>query len=275
MSFDTIEVSEYFEPLELYEFTRGTVNWRYTSADEDITFNTNVFEAVPIKRSNIIATQDIGKSTLKVDVSRRNTFVQQYIASSPTDVISLKVYRIHGADMDPAVTFIGRVVNVDFQENKAQITLHSNQSSLRRPGLRRAYQTTCPHVLYGEQCRANSTLFKTDAVLTGVSGLTLSSSAFVISVNPTFDASWFVGGYVDVVKGGLTERRFITEHDNGTGTLTVNLPFVGLAVGDAVSAFAGCDHTPETCVGKFSNIDNYGGFPFIPKKNPMDGTSIF
>ena len=275
MSFDSIEVSEYFEPIELYQFTRGTANWRFTSADEDITFQTNLFEAVPISRSRIVSTQEINKSTLKISMSRRNAFVQQFVASSPSDVITLTVYRVHGADFEPSVTFIGRVSNVDFKENGAEVVVSSNQSMLKRPGLRRAFQTTCPHVLYGEQCKANRALFKTTATLFAASGLTLTSADFIISVNPTFDATWFVGGYVDFVLDGLTNRRFITAHDNVAGTITLNLSFVGITSGDTVAAFAGCDRTPETCVGKFANIDNYGGFPFIPKKNPMDGTPIF
>ena len=73
----------------------------------------------------------------------------------------------------------------------------------------------------------------------------------------------------------LSFADHLTDFDNGTGTLTLNLPFSDLTVGDTVKAFAGCNHTTEVCDGKFANLLNYGGFPFIPQKNPMDGTIIF
>jgi len=47
------------------------------------------------------------------------------------------------------------------------------------------------------------------------------------------------------------------------------------AVGDQVRAYPGCDHSLITCANKFGNSLNFGGFPFMPEKNPMDGTPVF
>ena len=52
-----------------------------------------------------------------------------------------------------------------------------------------------------------------------------------------------------------------------------NIP-EGLAVGVAFEAFAGCDRTFATCQSKFGNSLNFGGFPWIPAKNPFAGDSI-
>jgi hypothetical protein len=49
----------------------------------------------------------------------------------------------------------------------------------------------------------------------------------------------------------------------------------GLAAGTTVTLFPGCDHTLATCSGKFSNTANYGGFPFMPTKNPFGGDPIY
>jgi hypothetical protein len=48
----------------------------------------------------------------------------------------------------------------------------------------------------------------------------------------------------------------------------------GLAVGNAFEAFAGCDRSFSTCQSKFGNSLNFGGFPWIPPKNPFAGDSI-
>lgn len=275
MAFTDIELLEFFEPIELYEFTRGSFSWYFTSADANIDFDGNTYVAVPISRSKILATQDIGKTTLKIKVSRTNTFALQYIVTSPTDVITLTITRIHDADPDPAVTFKGRVINVAFKEDGATITCQPNLSSLRRPGLRRLYQTACPHVLYGPQCGVIKDSFKTVAVLTGVNGLVLASPSLIVSFDPTFDPTWFVGGFIEFDNSGLIDKRFILEHNNILGTITVNLVLSDAIVGSTINVFPGCDHTTATCNDKFSVIENYGGFPFIPSKNPQNGTSVF
>lgn len=278
MSFNDIEVSEYGNaPIETYEFQRNGQFWRYTSSDENFFPNLGTeFVATQIKRSRIVGTQDIGKTSLKITVTRRADVVNQYIATSPTDIVTFKLTRYHAGDpLNPAITFNGRVVNVKFMENDVEITVQPIFSALKRPGLRRAYQTSCPHVLYGTSCNANRAEFDTVAVLSDVSGNLITSAGLIVAINPTFDDAWFTGGYVEFVIGGHTERRFITDFNNASGTLTLNLPFSDLAAGDTVTAFAGCNHTTDVCNGKFDNLLNYGGFPFIPQKNPMDGTSIF
>lgn len=279
MSFDSIEVSEFGNhPVETYEFQRGPNFWRYTSSDESFfpTLGTE-FTAIQIKRSRILGTQDIGKTSLKIRISRRADLVNQFIATSPTDIITLKLTRYHAGDPgNSAITFNGRIVNVKFLENEAELTCQPIFSALKRPGLRRAYQTACPHVLYGTGgCRANPSLFDVSAVLTDVSGNSITSPDLIVAINPTFDADHFVGGFVEFVNNNNTDRRFITDFNNVSGTLTLNLPFSDLVVGNTVNAFAGCNHTTAVCDGKFSNLLNYGGFPFIPQKNPMDGTIIF
>jgi uncharacterized phage protein (TIGR02218 family) len=79
---------------------------------------------------------------------------------------------------------------------------------------------------------------------------------------------WLTGGYLRV--GGVP--RMITQHSGDTVTLSSVLP--GLAVGSAFEAFAGCDRSFSTCQSKFGNALNFGGFPWIPAKNPFAGDSI-
>lgn len=191
MAFNDVEISEFHEPIELYQFTRGVFSWYMTSADRDIIFQTNTYLAESLTRSSIESTQDLGKAVLKVTMSRRTSFLDQFISSSPTDVISVTITRIHASDADPAVTFKGRVSNVKFAENDAEVTCIPNQSTLKRPGLRRSYQTNCAHTLYGPVCKVIKNSFAIPATIDAASGLTITSTSFIVSINPTFDADWF------------------------------------------------------------------------------------
>lgn len=276
MPFNDIEISEFGnEPIELYSFSRGPNFWRMTSSDRDITFQGNVYRSTAIRRGRIEATQDLGKASLKLNISRRASFLDQFISSSPTDIIPLVITRIHEGDTEQSITWKGRVVNVRFLENEAEVTCQLIYSSLKRPGLRRLYQTNCPHVLYGTECRLTLSSFAVNATLIQVNNNEIRANEFIININPSFDADWFVGGFVEFLNNNVKDRRFITNHNNTNGTLTLNLPFSGLNIGSQVTAFPGCSHTTTTCEGKFNNVLNYGGFPFIPSKNPMNGTPVF
>ncbi|MEW6169845.1 MAG: phage BR0599 family protein [Pseudomonadota bacterium] len=65
----------------------------------------------------------------------------------------------------------------------------------------------------------------------------------------------------------------IVAHSADSITLAAVPP--GLSVGATVVLYPGCDHTLSTCESKFGNSANFGGFPFIPTKNPFGGSPIY
>jgi hypothetical protein len=71
-----------------------------------------------------------------------------------------------------------------------------------------------------------------------------------------------------IPQGGTA--RTIAEQDEvaGTVSLIARLP-LNVEVGNKVTLYAGCDKTQETCKNKFSNARNFGGYKFIPIKNPF------
>ena len=54
-----------------------------------------------------------------------------------------------------------------------------------------------------------------------------------------------------------------------TSVLLIMTPFRELENGDAVTLYAGCDHTAATCLAKFDNLVNFGGCPAVPEFNPF------
>lgn len=59
------------------------------------------------------------------------------------------------------------------------------------------------------------------------------------------------------------------KHNDGTNIyLQLTTPFA-IQVGDTFSIIPGCDHTRLTCANKFANLNNFGGFPFIPGNDKM------
>ena len=269
MTFGTRESSEYLgEPIELYTFVRQGNVWRYTSADEDKDVGGHIYTALPISRNNIEQTQEMSRSNLTVNLTKNAPFLLQFRGSPPTSVISLTVQRYHDGLADYITMWIGRVINVKFTEREAEVRCEPAYTSLRRPVLRMRYQTSCPHVLYGQSCRVN----RSNHFITG-NLLTNGGTLIQVGECAGFADRYFAGGYIDWENLGDTQRRFILSHTGAQ--LEINLPFAGILGGASMVVYPGCDHLMGTCNDKFNNVENYGGQPFYPGKNPFTGAKIF
>lgn len=269
MTYDARERSAFDGyPIELYTFTRGVNLWRYAANDEDKIITGFTFAGAQIERSKIEQNQDMARVPLTLRMDKTILFLNQFRGSPPTDIVQLTLQRYHEGDGELTTPWVGRVVNVKFMEREAEVRCEPVYTSLRRPTLRRLYQTNCPHVLYSTACGVALAAFRFNTTLTAISGKVITSAAFA-----TKPDGYFSGGFVEWGVGGVIERRFITDHVGQN--LTLNLPFLGIPFGAAVSAYPGCDHTLATCASKFANELNYGGQPFYPKKNPMNGTPIY
>jgi uncharacterized phage protein (TIGR02218 family) len=92
-----------------------------------------------------------------------------------------------------------------------------------------------------------------------VGSLTVSAPQFA-----NFPNNYFAFGRLTF--GG--EMRLIVAHTGAT--LTLNAAFrATLQAGASVVAVPGCDKLLATCAAKFGNAVNFGGFPFVPLKNPQ------
>lgn len=253
-------------PIELYQFAAGAEHWRYTSGDQVITFQSQDYLPLPIHRSEIDQGQDVARSSLKVTMPGDALLPLAYRAGPPEQVVSLTLFRHHSGDTEWIVAFKGRLTGLSWRGSEAELTAEPIWTSVRRPGLRRMYQHACPHVVYGQGdylCNANPAAFQVPAVLTAVASDVISAAEFGAKAD-----GWFTGG--EVVWNGA--RRLIMAHVGND--MTVSRPFSGLAAGDQVVAYAGCDHRRSTCLSKFNNISNFGGFPWIPKRNPFGGGEV-
>ena len=255
-------------PVELYEFRRGSSVWRYTSASQDLVYNSFSYTAVLLKRGSIEQTNEIGRAGLRITLARDVEVVSEFIATPPSEVTLLTVYRQHRSDSETAVVWMGRVPNAEWRESQAELNCPPVYTSLQRTGLRRLYQRNCPHVLYGGSCQASPIVHRVQGAVGAISGTVVSVPAAA-----GFAVGHFAGGFATWSANGITEKRMIIAHSSDSITLSAVPP--GLSIGAAVVLYPGCDHTLNTCESKFNNSANFGGFPFIPTKNPFGGSPIY
>lgn len=257
-------------PVELYDFSRGAFHWYYTSSDSDVQFDSRLWKAATLQRTGIEQSQEQARNSIQITTSRAMEVADLWRVSPPSDVIGLTIRRFHVGDNDPALIWVGRVLNVQWSGSQATIHCEPVSTSIARTGLRRNYQRACPHVLYSAACGVPKASEVIAATITAAAGVVISA--------PEFDAQpdgFFSGGFVEwEVEAGNYERRFVTQHVGDDLTLSTAIGN-SLIAGMSVSAYPGCDHTLSTCHSKFNNRANYGGFPFIPRKNPHGGSSIY
>jgi uncharacterized phage protein (TIGR02218 family) len=126
-------------------------------------------------------------------------------------------------------------------------------------------QTRCQYPLFeAATCKASASAFQIDGSLAAISGVTVDFSSAGLSGRA---GDWLAGGRL----AAGPETRTIAQASQlsaGVHRLTLVYPLQGAAAGDSASAWPGCDRTPGTCAAKFANLDNFGGFPFVPTDNP-------
>jgi uncharacterized phage protein (TIGR02218 family) len=266
MTFDANEISlQDGAPIELYEFRRDTLRWRYTSGADDVTLDAVTWAAELINRSAIETTSSADKASIKINVARDNAVADLFRITPPSDIITVYVYRYHASDVDEEtrVLWIGRVLNCEWRGSEAVLTCEPFTTSMNRVGLRRLYQRNCPHTLYGSMCGVTRATYEVAGTIDSISTNTVS-----ISEADVLADGYFNGGGIEWVNDdNVTERRLITDHTGAVLTLT--LAIADMPVGASVTIFPGCTKTTSICLSKFNNLNNYGGFPFIGS-NPFD-----
>lgn len=250
-------------PLELYRFVLGAERWLYTSAQRAQSHLGESYLPAAISRSGIEQSSELARAGIEVTVARDAAVARQFVAAAPDGVLGLTLYRLHEGDGEVVTIWKGRVTGVTMAGSSARLQCEPIATSLRRAGLRARYQLLCRHALYSSGCGALKSAHRVDGSVASVTGVSVQVAAAASRPD-----GHFVAGYLSSSAG----RRMIVGHVGIT--LTLSAPLIGLSSGLPVELYAGCDHTLGTCDGRFDNGDNFGGFPWIPIKNPFAGDAL-
>ena len=162
------------------------------------------------------------------------------------------------------ILFKGRVAKIDsVSRTQAKVTVESDLTLLKRQMPRNFYAPSCVWTLYDTGC----SVVRASHTFTGAAG---SGSTASLIVYASADASFQQGviTFTSGVNAGITA----TIKTAATGLLTLIYPLpVAPAAGDAFSVSRGCDHTRATCDGRFANLANFRGFPYIPPPQIVTG----
>ncbi len=278
MSFNAFELStESGRPIEYYVFTLGTAVWRYTTAETDVTIGSDVYTAAAIKADSVKQTGETSNDARSIDVPSWIGPAQLFMGSAPSAPITMTVGVRHVGDTEVIVAYVGEISQVNYPlPGRARITVESLLSSMRREGLRLAWQRTCPYVLYDTlTCKVDKAAYKIDFTVLAISGFDVYVELATTQVTGHFNGGFFEWNHP--IRG--KEYVAIQAHAQiasaeWNARLQLFMPPGELFEGVTGSAYPGCDFTPTRCQF-FGNYDNYGGVPDLPGRSPFDGNPVF
>lgn len=273
MSFLSLELSRNSgKPVELYHVSAGPRHWYFTTGRRQVVFGGNTYDPVAGKRGRIEQNREFEKSTVSLTLPVWSPMSASLLVNPPENKVEVVIYRFHEGDVDAetAIYWSGRVANVTYTNAEATYRFEPVYTSLRAQGRRKMYSISCGHTLFRQGCRLNEATF---AVACIVDSILVDGQVVTASELTGAAPGYYSGGRATATIAGQPYVRQIIGNDDGNFRLQI--PFPGLAIGDSVIVYPGCDHTFATCTAKFGNQLNYGGFPWKPLKNPFEGDSPF
>lgn len=256
-------------PVEAFKFIGSLTTYRYTSNDEQITVNGEDYDPLIglVRKSAKAGTQEESKLDLTIEMPFDTDIVQDYAFAQSPARLTVEIRRVHRQD-DPAADFIlfwkGRVTSFSVKGKIATLRVPSIFATALEGNIpNQFYQRPCNHVLFDARCKAVRASHNVTASVVDVGSLNIEVD------NDGFADGVLAGG--EIVHNSSGERRLIL--NNQVNLITINHPFSAtIEVSDQVELTKGCDHKFSTCKTKFSNEENFGGFPFIPGENPFVGS---
>lgn len=266
-------------PVELYTIVNGNKSYFHTSGERDVLWGGQLYTATACDRSEVGV--NIPKATfeltLRLPCTHELAVRWTACAGTPPRKVVATVTRLQIDANVAEQIWQGEITAMTIKKGVANFNIPSRfgRRLLRRLGTI-SNDSLCPHTLYDKKCTVSDTAF---TVFTGV----MSSSGRRILVDMTSfskadGSDWSVFGDLTHVPSG--ESMLILQQDDvdpGVSTLshlTLQGQIYELKVGDQVKIRAGCAHDIATCVTKYSNQANFGGFPGRPLKNPSVPTGF-
>lgn len=256
-------------PIKLYKIVRGAITWRYTDWPVDLTIGSDTWLSADIEHGDIVSDIDFASDPVSLDVVTDDNAhpIRKMLSTRLIITSQVMIYECDASTLTPDFTapiYKGRIGNVEFGAKGA---IKVSMSSILRIGESKGpavqVQRFCNHTTYDEFCTLNAADFTTSGTVSVIGEYYIEATAFGAKATAEGDANWFALGKVFL---GSEIRLCVGQAGN---RLYLNADFDSATVGDAISALAGDDRSIVICDGKFGNVDNFLGFPYIPNSNPQ------
>tara|TARA_R110002124_G_scaffold42570_18_gene130972 strand:+ start:2674 stop:3552 length:879 start_codon:yes stop_codon:yes gene_type:complete len=245
----------------------------FSDHDNDLTFDGVTFEAA----SGLDATALQTANGLSVD----NTEATGALSSERISEADISAGKFDGAEVtiwlvnwqnpiDRYMVFRGNIGEITYGENSFTAELRGFSDRLNNK-IGRNYLKQCSAALGDEKCQFNlsGSGMQADSVVRRVDEHT---TLFLDDI-PAVQGGWFTFGTMEFLSGKNVGAIVTVMSDKSLNSerqvSIVEELYHPIEMGDKVKMTAGCDKQASTCRGKFQNILNFQGFPFIPGEDWM------
>lgn len=271
-SFNASLAGQTMSVVELFSISSvGMSSFRYTDGNESISYAGLTYDPYPVKRSRISFTSD-----LKVDETTltfaKNWGVDNAIRRDTLAGADVQIVRVNRdiPDDSNVILFDGEIGDTTI--NELNVVARCQTLDFLNVELPlREYQVACNWRIYDVYCgltQADHSL--TSTITGGVRNVLVGPNiAGTSQDDPLADEYWTLG-FAQALSGMNEDIiRQVTSHTGMTVTVVPPFPFDFDLDTDTVKLVLGCNHSVSDCEDVFSNLINYGGFPFIPNEDTM------
>jgi len=248
--------------IELYRIKDGQNEYYYTSSNKEYTVDniaSTVYGITFIPRA-------INRSEISIDSIEKDNFdfevpislkpFDEFIYINPNNSIFVYLYNNEGHSL-----YTGKVSNVEFNLKKHNMKIKvSNIISILSNNIpKNNFSPGCSYDLYSKDCE----ILEEDRKITLInSDYTIDNNLTITLKNGTY-TNEFSGGFC-IIDG---QNNYIISHS--INTVKFLYPIKNTIFNSDIFMFPGCDKTISSCRDKFNNLENFGGFPFVPKSDPF------
>lgn len=251
-------------PFEIYKILLGSQEFFYTSGDDAVTVDGDEYLPIEIKRTAIAMGKQARAKVVSVAIAASTELAQRYVGPPPGVRATISIFRLQRVTGvgDKVLIYSGTIKAVSFPKNGqfADMQCQSLEASTNRAVPRYTYMGMCNHLLYSTICGVVQNDFKHVGIVTAIVNniITIADlSASGLDVK---------GGFLDNSTGSEKRQILAVTGDD----VTVLLPFEVSPIGTTITAFAGCDRVlTSDCAVTFENEERFGGFAFVPNRNPF------
>lgn len=267
-------------PVDLWTITlKSGAVYRFSGTDAAVTFDGMTFELGPaFEASGWAQSFGVSVDTLSVKMLARDTDMlagESWHAAAARGVLDgatlalWSMFQDHAGNVRGVVAdWLGNIGQIESDRSRINMKVRSWTELLdvSIPGA--VYQQGCRNTLYQGRCTVNRDAFTVYGSLNAASYEDRRSHSTATAAVVTKPAGWANLGEMQFTTGpnaGVSRpvRAFVTNAPMATISAMYPFPFSASA-GDQFLLRAGCDKTRAQCQGKFNNLANFRGEPFIP-----------
>jgi uncharacterized phage protein (TIGR02218 family) len=239
----------------------------FTDHDRDLAFDGQTYKAsTGYSRTAISSEAGLAVDNLDVDgVFDSEAITEEALRAGLFDHAEVRVFLVNWTNLTMGALKIRRgwFGEVTLSEQGTYHTELRGLAQALQQKLGEIYSPECRADLGDHRCRVDLSLWTRAGTVTATTDRAVFTAAVAGDTTPD---GWFNGGLLTWTTGANAGRSIeVKSWTATTRRLELFLPMgYPIAEGDTFSVYPGCDKRLETCIGRFGNILNFRGEPYVP-----------